>query len=83
MAAVLKFPAGASAGCNAPEAECLGHGMTTEKPLTKCEVRVDAGGDLHIYTGLFLSTSDAVIDALERFGEAGEPLQIKVRKVTA
>jgi hypothetical protein len=80
MAAVLKFPACASAGCNVPEAECLGHCMTTEKPLVKCVVRVGTGEDLHTYDGLFKSTCDAVIDAMERFGDA---TKIYVKEVTA
>lgn len=70
----------APAGCNAPESECLGVCMTTQKPLVRCLVRVGAGEDLHTYSGLFKSTCDAVIDAMERFGDA---TKIYVKEVSA
>lgn len=80
IADVRTFPSCAPAGCNAPEAECLGVCMTTQKPLVKCVVRVGAGEDLHTYSGLFKSTCDAVIDAMDRFKDA---TKIHVKKVSA
>ena len=40
-----------------------------KKILVKCRVTVkDDNGNRHIYSALFASTADAIIDAVERFG---------------
>lgn len=40
------------------------------KPLVPCSVVVKQSGVVSHYEGLFLSTCDAVIDAMDRFHEA-------------
>lgn len=63
-------PFSAGAQCNTPEAQCHGVFMSTPKPLLNCLVRVGAGAALHSYSGLFATTCDAILDAMDRFEDA-------------
>lgn len=49
------------------------HPHKTKSTLRRCKVEVmTANGQSHAYYGLFRTTMDAVIDALDRFGLGGK-----------
>lgn len=52
-----------------PQVAALGGDVARPRPVIKCQVKVrTATGEQHSYAALFASTTDAAIDALERFG---------------
>lgn len=54
--------------------------MRTSKKgnLISCDIQVTKLGSQHHYTGMYKSTTDAVMDALKIFGLVGK---IKVRRI--
>ena len=52
-----------------PQVMAWGGDVARPRPVIKCRVKVrTATGEQHSYAALFTSTTDAAIDALERFG---------------